>query len=75
MLFDVLSSFMGRPKELAFIKFHGDIYLVHTKKGEEQDLKWLDNFIIEEEELKQHRHFVFYEEGVFIKPYRNLSSF
>jgi hypothetical protein len=52
MLFNVLSSFMGRPKELAFIKFHGDIYLVHTKKGEEQDLKWLDNFIIEEEEPK-----------------------
>lgn len=53
MLFDVLSSFMGRPRELAFVKFQGEIYLVHTKQGDEQNLEWLDNFIIEEkEELK-----------------------
>ncbi len=51
-LFDVLSNFMGFPNELAFVKYQGEIYLVHTKQGAEDSLEWLDNYIVEDGLLK-----------------------
>ena len=48
-LFDVLSNFIGGPKEMAFLKYQGEIYLVHTKQGADDSLEWLDNYILEED--------------------------
>lgn len=51
-LFNVLSDFMGKPSEMAFVKFQGEIYLVHTKHGATDNLEWLDSYIHEEKILK-----------------------
>ncbi|MCO4794665.1 MAG: hypothetical protein KC493_13185 [Bacteriovoracaceae bacterium] len=44
-LFEVLTTFLGGPREIGFIKFDGIVYLVHTKVGTEETLEWIENFL------------------------------